>query len=142
GGDTRLLSRDCGGGGVSARRPVVSRLGWQRLLPWWGRRGGGCVDCDVVVVGGVGSRDGGEVGGVKRLWRQQVVSGGGGVGMFRWWCRRRRGVGGGGAWCWWKVDLIDRDTRKFFWGSPENLAEKLFRQRLAGNGGGRRLLMG
>nr|GEZ76870.1 hypothetical protein [Tanacetum cinerariifolium] len=47
--------------------------------------------------GGVGSRDGGEAGGVKRLWRQQVVSEGGGVGMFRWWCRWRRGVGGGGG---------------------------------------------
>nr|GFD37334.1 hypothetical protein [Tanacetum cinerariifolium] len=59
------LSRGCGGGGVSARRPVVSRLGWQRLLPWWGHRGGGRGWCysggDVTGDGDEASGGGGDV---------------------------------------------------------------------------------
>nr|GEU77234.1 hypothetical protein [Tanacetum cinerariifolium] len=37
------------------------------------------------------------------------------------------GVGGG--WCRWVVDLVDRGRKSIFGGSPEKLAEKLFRRR-------------
>nr|GEX55416.1 hypothetical protein [Tanacetum cinerariifolium] len=61
------------------------------------------------------------------------------VGTPRWWLRGLEvgGVvgGGGSGGCYggacrrWVADLIDRDTRRHFWGSPEKFAEKLFRRR-------------
>nr|GEY23792.1 hypothetical protein [Tanacetum cinerariifolium] len=45
------------------------------------------------------------------------------------------GCEGGGAWCWWKVDLIDRDTGNNF-GARRKISSENFSG--DGRGGGRR----